>query len=692
MREIYLWTDWFTELAKKIAADDGKVFLMERAGNVNNLSYGDLNVDPFSFVYNLAKQGSVPEKRNQVFPSVDEAFGMGTSIPVDCDDAFIFPPYAFTDTVEVFSSGLAGDSELLWHLFRAAVHQPENVEEHFNRVLEIDGVTMEQLTQALILINPSAFLPYDDATRSLYISNLQEVANWTQYQEALQRFRGAFPGCAFYEINLFSYLWKEYWKNREDRKKFHVSTNAYNDGRDFWKDTDPELDFEPNNWVFTGGAGPDRRPYPLCDPQPGDVMLVRIGISRGHGIGIVYRNDHLDQNHFDESRRIHVVWVNKKLGELAGSTEQLALNYAGNRTLNAFRQASAYKRTFALVGLSEAPMANQGTRQIPDVKHPLNQILYGPPGTGKTYHTVDHALAIIDPGSVSESRESKVERFREFQRSGRIAMVTFHQSYAYEDFIEGIRPALDDAAAGQIKYERSVGIFKQIAEAAEKERKEGNKERFVLVIDEINRGNIAKIFGELITLIEDSRRIGQKDATEVKLPYSNKLFGVPDNLYIIGTMNTADRSIQLLDTALRRRFAFVEMMPEPEHKDISTDVEGVDCQKMLKAMNKRIAALLDREHQIGHTYLMDVDTIEDLSNVFQNKIFPLLQEYFFDDWSKIRAVLGGNEFVSERDAPRLPADLEQGEGRKIYERLASDDKRERWKDPEQYRQIYTGDN
>ena len=148
------------------------------------------------------------------------------------------------------------------------------------------------------------------------------------------------------------------------------------------------------------------------------------------------------------------------------------------------------------------------------------------------------------------------------------------------------------------------------------------------------------------------------------MPYSNKLFGVPDNLYIIGTMNTADRSIQLLDTALRRRFAFVEMMPEPEHKDISTDVEGVDCQKMLKAMNKRIAALLDREHQIGHTYLMDVDTIEDLSNVFQNKIFPLLQEYFFDDWSKIRAVLGGNEFVSERDAPRLPADLEQGRGSK----------------------------
>ena len=265
-------------------------------------------------------------------------------------------------------------------------------------------------------------------------------------------------------------------------------------------------------------------------------------------------------------------------------------------------------------------------------------------------------------------------------------MVTFHQSYAYEDFVEGIRPVLGDEAGGQIRYQLRGGIFKRIAEAARTER----DKRFVLIIDEINRGNIAKIFGELITLIEKSRRLDASDATEVTLPYSNEPFGVPDNLYLIGTMNTADRSIQLLDTALRRRFDFVQMMPEPEHERISENVDGVNCREMLKAMNERITALLDREHQIGHTYLMDVDTMEELSDVFRNKIFPLLQEYFFDDWAKIRAVLGENDFINERNAPHLPADLEQGEDRKIYERLIGDD--ERWEDSEQYRQIYAGDN
>jgi len=331
--------------------------------------------------------------------------------------------------------------------------------------------------------------------------------------------------------------------------------------------------------------------------------------------------------------------------------------------------------------------------------HALNTILYGPPGTGKTWHTVTYAMAVVENREVSEvAEEDRVtvkRRFDEHRGAGRIEMVTFHQNTTYEDFVEGIRPVLADGAragaepranpgdVGEVRYELSRGVFRRIAARAALEP----DRRYVLVIDEINRGNIARIFGELITLIEDSKRIGQADEARVTLPGSKTEFGVPANLHVVGTMNTADRSIALLDTALRRRFVFEEMMPDPSHPGLSADVDGVDCSKLLAAMNRRICVLLDREHQIGHTYFLGVGTVELLASRFRTRVMPLLQEYFYDDWEKIRAVLNNNGFVRKSDPPEELARLDLVDAsRAVYDLQPASDSR--WASPMAYRAIY----
>ena len=381
----------------------------------------------------------------------------------------------------------------------------------------------------------------------------------------------------------------------------------------------------------------------------------------------------------------------------------------------------------------------------------LNQILYGPPGTGKTYNTINKALEIVDPDFLAQYEDNRTkvkDRFDELKKSNRIGFVTFHQSFSYEDFVEGLKAESD---GGQVSYSVESGVFKDLCERAEaalsdiisvdafeesiaklqeiseeandriemetirgkkfeieyaggttfkvfphstestdpkyvasianvrklyltgskkgiynvsyveglllylkkhlnleeyaensETHKNSTPQQFVLIIDEINRGNISNIFGELITLIEPSKRAGGSESLSVKLPYSKEPLSVPSNLHIIGTMNTADKSLAQVDIALRRRFEFVEMMPKHELLD-DVEVDGIKIAKLLKTINQRIELLYDREHTIGHSFflpLKDEPTIKRLAKIFELEILPLLEEYFFEDWERVGQVLG----------------------------------------------------
>ena len=279
-----------------------------------------------------------------------------------------------------------------------------------------------------------------------------------------------------------------------------------------------------------------------------------------------------------------------------------------------------------------------------DFNFPLNTILYGPPGTGKTYNSVFYSVGIIEKNEsiFKLKNDDKVfKKFKEYKDRNLIKFITFHQSYGYEDFIEGIRPHLKEESK-DLKYILHSGIFKDMCKRA-KNDKENN---YVLVIDEINRGNISKIFGELISLIESSKREGEKEEMEVILPYSKEKFTIPKNLYIIGTMNTADRSIALLDIALRRRFNFIEIMPE---YNVLKEVEDIKVDLLLSSINEKIEFLLDREHTIGHSYFLNISTFEELVKVFKNSIIPLLQEYFYDDFEKIKTIFSNNGFIISKN-------------------------------------------
>lgn len=282
--------------------------------------------------------------------------------------------------------------------------------------------------------------------------------------------------------------------------------------------------------------------------------------------------------------------------------------------------------------VSEAPKKQKELPSLPKRTRKLfelNSILYGAPGTGKTYATAKYALAVIEGKELEEykdvPREEIMSKYNQLITNGQVVFTTFHQNYGYEDFIQGIRP---DTTNAEMRFRTVDGVFKQIAEKA----MEAPEKDFVIIIDEINRANISKVFGELITLIEDDKRWGEENAVSATLP-SGEIFAVPNNLYIVGTMNSADKSISLIDTALRRRFEFVEFVP-----DLNL-ISDTKLKKVLEKLNDGISKELNStDLLVGHSYFINKKA-DDICTIMNRSIIPLLYEYFFDNKNKVEVQL-----------------------------------------------------
>ncbi len=754
-------------------------------------------IDPFSFFAVLMKYG--PDKRRILVSNLLQHANIEVTPPLEFDGVpsaqplkvWLFP-YARVRTNDMIPK--------LWKLFRQARELGIDGE-LFDAALDIPGTGFAKLTECLFYVAPEHYFPVDKQTHPWLAARGAEPGsgNWDSYRSLLAWLKNNVHE-PYYQISHQAWLQNqsaqfsakaadEYLTERYEGTRsetIHIIAYKTDSGR--------ELAFDP-------GKNPEKKKAVkvfLDAPPPESLDCEVKRYSRDQG-----RNEHLKQ-HAPSLAKGNEAWTAtiKSQDQLTNLCDW----YEGND--------------------KELPVMDSKETTMTTPEFPLNQILYGPPGTGKTYSTIENAVAIADPDwhqNPENTQQSTLEaRYKELVRQGRIRFTTFHQSFSYEDFIEGIRASTDDD--GQVIYSVEDGVFKEIANEASRatavvasglsatpkvwkisigrtheksmrdryiangearigwnkvgdlsipyeERSEeeqqymdslksksqtiisyfaegiskgdvllclkdaqtiqaigivesdyyydpsvlesgehgfaharkvkwllkdieldilplndnhrlvqqtiyhldriswddiiselqhqgyalpklpdtsdnaSSKPNYVLIIDEINRGNISRIFGELITLLEPNKRKGQPEEKNAILPYSKKPFTLPDNLYLIGTMNTADRSLAQIDLALRRRFEFIELLPNPSLLS-GVSVYGIPIDELLDTMNQRIEVLIDRDHTIGHAYFWPIKEADSeqvrqnlLAQIFEKRILPLLQEYFFSDWERIGWVL-----------------------------------------------------
>lgn len=828
----FAWMDFYSELATALLefANDRKPLIekvkaiytnagmklptLERDNNI-------VDIDPFT-VFGLFNKGITNDNRIAILNQIKKLFNISASVPTDFDGIPVLNN--MSATFYYFSDGRGEkDIDNLWTLFQYAISYADTQEDEAKFVAAFDTVVAQKgvswnITMGLYWIRPMTFINLDARNRKLLENNQSRFKPDIDIIKMLKRMVSAEnylllmdkTKVTMSEYKSFPELSLDAWKmSTEDSEAFYGEDSSYwptlaeydpKLSKEDWKKylLEVEIPHHPSPMKMLKGIielGGEASCKQLANKFGGHPS-VYVGCTTNFGRRVKKYFNLPPCMDGEQERFFPFPFYGKAIDDEEGHSYIYKIR---PQLLAALKEVDLSKFN---------PNYEEGEEEMTDVA--MNTILYGPPGTGKTYNTVVYAVAIIENKPVAsikaESYSAVLERYNAYKADGLIEFTTFHQSYGYEEFIEGIKPVMDsDDEHSDIQYSIEDGLFKafcnkasmpatkkanvdlglnktptiwkvslwstgdnptrteclenghirigwddygpditddtdfsenggknvlnsfiykmkvgdivfscyssttidaigvvtgdyewcngQFDDGLNRMRKVNwivkginediveinggstmtlstvyklkvsladamaliqkhlpatvqmdDKRNQVFIIDEINRGNISKIFGELITLIESSKRIGQAEGMKAKLPYSQQLFGVPDNVYIIGTMNTADRSIATIDTALRRRFRFKEMMPDAEVLS-GISVDDISISDMLSRMNKRIAVLYDREHTIGHAYfipLRDNPTIEQLAEIFENAIVPLLQEYFYEDYEKIRLVLGDN--------------------------------------------------
>lgn len=802
-------------------------------------------IDPFTFFCYLNKYF---KQRLEILQKLAKSI----NAPLPKDDHGI--PSANPQKVWMFPyKYMRNNNEIdrLWKFFHNALENTIS-DQQFEDVLQIRGVALTKITEALFYIAPETYFPINGPTKP-YLEEVMGIdpifKTFTDYKSILDQIKSK-SDKPFYQLSYEAWQWNDNLDLEYRDFQKSIEKNSSQD-LEFYFDYLEELS---RNLNLNEG---DNRVVFSCKGNYlnfniGQRVAWRLDPRKGRRYHIM-TDQEINENsepfdggpdHYyhvfnerDELTRIKKSSFNASIMELSRTTKS---GYKKHN--NKYFEKAVYDKTFRNKFLNIVVMENE------ENTNDLNQIFFGPPGTGKTFHTINKAIKIADPEFYKihkNDREQLKARFKllslnnDNESVGQIGFTTFHQSFSYEDFIEGIKPNEPKEGDAFLKYEIQEGVFKKICRLADdslnavavdtkslislsteeyekahfykmslgntqdendneiyeycienncisigfgnqldftgKDEKElrsfgndndldsfsiqamnlfsnylkignyvvisyGNKyvravgkvtgdyeyrddselpnnlhykhfrsvewiftdekisaneiynknlsqqtiykldkkyirqeffvkekkidthrlpknpKNFVLIVDEINRGNVSSVFGELITLIEKDKRAGADEELSVTLPYSKETFSVPQNVYIIGTMNTADKSIEALDTALRRRFSFREMPPKPELiktvsrlKSTNGKLGDIDVVKILKTINNRIEKLIDKDHKIGHSYFLNISSKQDLIDTFRDKVIPLLEEYFFGDFGKISLILGSS-FISKESA------------------------------------------